>query len=43
VVEATGAIPEAEAERLAAVERIFIGEPDPAGAGSKVRRLRVAG
>jgi hypothetical protein len=43
VVEATGEIPEPEAERLAAVERIFLGEPDPAGAGSKVRRLRPAG
>jgi hypothetical protein len=43
VVEAAGEIPEPEAERLAAVERIFLGEPDPAGAGSKVRRLRPAG
>ena len=43
VVEATGDIPEPEAERLAAVERIFLGEPDPAGADSKVRRLRPSG
>ena len=43
VAEATGEISEPEAERLAAVERIFLGEPDPAGAGSKVRRLRPAG
>jgi hypothetical protein len=43
VVEATGDIPEPEAERLAAVERIFLGEPDPASADSKVRRLRAPG
>jgi hypothetical protein len=43
VVEATGDVPEVEAERLAVVERIFIGEPDPAGAGGKVRRLRTSG
>ena len=43
VVEATGDIPEPEAERLAAVERIFLGEPDPAGTDSKVRRLRPSG
>jgi hypothetical protein len=43
VVEVTGDIPEPEAQRLAAVERIFLGEPDPAGAGGKVRRLRAPG
>ena len=43
VTQATGAISEPEAERLAAVERIFLGEPDPAGADSKVRRLRPSG
>ncbi|MCZ8149326.1 MAG: DUF3141 domain-containing protein [Roseomonas sp.] len=43
VVQATGKIPEPEAERLAAVERIFLGEPDPAGAGGNVRRLRPPG
>jgi len=43
VVEATGDIPEPEAERLAAVERIFLGEPDPAATDSKVRRLRPSG
>jgi hypothetical protein len=43
VVEATGDIPEPEAERLAAVERVFLGEPDPAATDSKVRRLRAAG
>jgi len=43
VVEATGDIPEPEAERLAAVERIFLGEPDPASAASNVRQLRQSG
>jgi hypothetical protein len=43
VVEATGDLPEPEAERLAVVERIFLGELDPAGAGGKVRRLRAPG
>jgi hypothetical protein len=43
VVEAAGEVREAEAERLAAVERIFLGEPDPAGVASKVRRLRATG
>jgi Protein of unknown function (DUF3141) len=43
VVEATGEMPEPEAERLAAVERIFLGEPEPEGAGGKVRRLRSPG
>jgi hypothetical protein len=44
VVEATGDIPKAEAERLAVVERIFLGEPDPAaGSSGKVRRLRPPG
>jgi hypothetical protein len=43
VVEATGDILEPEAERLAAVERIFLGEPDPAATDSKVRRLRPSG
>ncbi|MGG5818224.1 DUF3141 domain-containing protein [Falsiroseomonas sp. HW251] len=42
VVDATGDIPPQEAERLATIERIFLGEPDPA-AGGKVRRLRPAG
>jgi hypothetical protein len=43
VVEASGEVPEAEAERLAVVERIFLGAPEPAGAGGKVRRLRAPG
>src|SRR3954471_14625258 len=43
VVEATGEVSEPEAERLAAVERIFLGEPDLVGADSKVRRLRAPG
>jgi hypothetical protein len=43
VVEATGEISEPEAERLAAVEHIFLNESDPAGADSKVRRLRPTG
>lgn len=43
VVEATGDIPGPEAERLAVVERIFLGAPDPAGASGKVRRLRAPG
>ncbi len=41
VVEATGDLPETEVARLDAVERIFLGEPDPSG--EKVRRLRPRG
>ncbi|WP_431282921.1 DUF3141 domain-containing protein [Humitalea sp. 24SJ18S-53] len=44
VVEATGDVPEQVAERLATVERMFLGEPEPVeGSGGKVRRLRPRG
>jgi hypothetical protein len=40
VVEATGDLPQPEAERLAAIGRIFAGTPDPAIPGGRARRLR---
>ncbi len=43
VVEAMGDVPKVEAERLAIVERIFLGEQDPGGSAAKVQRLRAAG
>jgi hypothetical protein len=44
VVEATGAMPEEVARRLAEVERIFAGEAGGAAAGGgRVRRLRPGG
>jgi hypothetical protein len=43
VVAAAGDLPKPDAERLAAIERIFAGAPDPAALGGKVRRLRTPG